>query len=1238
LCKKKNKSFYITAYFTNSMNSKVMLILGLALFVILSGCTTPVEVQVCGNGVCEPPTENQQTCSADCGVAVAGDSGTATDIGAQTNTEPTAQTSASTCDATCAQTIANYLGKPVNSPEVQKIVNASQNSIPCDEECMKKADNSQARTFNTKALDSLTIKNPGVDTLHFGSLTDNLTKSYSSYYSGCSTPAYADIDGDGNVTAIDVNSVVNAVLGDITYLSNGCTDIDGTGTVNAMDVQLAINGTLNTLPICAPFGEFCLVRNVTGRPFSHRNAYSDGTIYAEYGYTNSPTIYNNGEGSMVSGYYESTDFPAINGTAQDYLSKIISYYGLYWPSDQPIKSSIVIIQNKPVLLLVARSYGTSNVTSFVEAVWLTSKNLNKPNNYRRIVVAHVIQESGTTSNYTFDQLLAKELDPSSGLIPKYLAKFPDTLTDAGFDMSCTNTVCLNSARISNPGFESSSTSFSPWTVFGGSVGTRSIVSDQKHSGKYSLRLYNASSTSPYNVLQSASVTVKPNTSYTLKGWVKTTLTSGACQLDFYKGGVLDTPGTPLAGKTSPDATVWKEYSEIFKTPSSMTSGYVRLLQVPAIGSCWFDDISLVETNTIPPDSNQVITLYNGKSYPYNPNNTSGVYDYTVSINSSGTTLKSIQIANSRDKWNNSSSSNGPLYPTTAGQSLTGKPTKVAAFGNALATGVPGKGYAKVSFVGFDSNQATSIVEIGKVVGLPTGSIGGLKYKSADDASHTIPMAFKVAWSDTPGSFIFDGQTVWYDLNLVTGTGSDVVVGAKDLNFILKDQDFLNQLQYRVSTSGNSATFTIPSYSPFPFTKNVGDLIQGDVTYKLMRILSPNSVILAVDGSLELRRQSNTGTLIYNTNGDSTDQTYGKLYFNDNKILTGEINQTNPSRTTALLLQDSRASPGKGVYFAINPARNLGRFWFMLDAQTFGTGESILIQNNKRMDFIGTYVPLNDGIYAESIGGYNLLPYFIPKSSDFNSEARFSASNAYFVAEFSVNDILSNGQVLSQQVLTSYIDTRDGSLIGPFPNTNLAAPTSDVKYGGSPPVNLTSGNQPNYLKAAYTDNGTKFWLNDNNSVSISMPKYSLPISINVSDSIGYKSFRSPLKSGTGVELIANDLNDANTLSNLQLPSLYNKTVSIKLNNVVSTVTNSERIGIKADAKMDTSQDVKDLVTYIEGGDFFYKVKLNGNTGINLGATNFVDTGADDQIIVPFFGQEYELTEANLSTGYVQLKKI
>ncbi|MCR4335515.1 MAG: carbohydrate binding domain-containing protein [archaeon] len=142
--------------------------------------------------------------------------------------------------------------------------------------------------------------------------------------------------------------------------------------------------------------------------------------------------------------------------------------------------------------------------------------------------------------------------------------------------------------ISNNSFEASNTNYTSWAPFPASIGIIDISNTEAYSGNNSARLYNAQSDSPYNVL-TQTVSVKSNTVYKLSGYIKSNLTSGACQIDFYKAYIIDTDGIPLVNGSSN----WHRYEETFTTPN-LTSGQIRLLQVPAIGSCYFDDIQLEE--------------------------------------------------------------------------------------------------------------------------------------------------------------------------------------------------------------------------------------------------------------------------------------------------------------------------------------------------------------------------------------------------------------------------------------------------------------------------------------------------------------------------------------------------------------------------------------------------------------------------------------------------------------------
>ena len=112
-------------------------------------------------------------------------------FGGNTSLEPA--TGAANCDAACIKTITDYFDKPVDDPEIQKILTAS---IPAK--------------------------------------------------GTCSNTVLGDISGDGVVHAIDVQLVVNAML-EVGDTSNPCLDINDDGFIDAIDVQLVVNAVLGIM-------------------------------------------------------------------------------------------------------------------------------------------------------------------------------------------------------------------------------------------------------------------------------------------------------------------------------------------------------------------------------------------------------------------------------------------------------------------------------------------------------------------------------------------------------------------------------------------------------------------------------------------------------------------------------------------------------------------------------------------------------------------------------------------------------------------------------------------------------------------------------------------------------------------------------------------------------------------------------------------------------------------------------
>ncbi len=509
-----------------------------------------------------------------------------------------------------------------------------------------------------------------------------------------------------------------------------------------------------------------------------------------------------------------------------------------------------------------------------------------------------------------------------------------------------------------------------------------------------------------------------------------------------------------------------------------------------------------------------LLLYDTKGYPYDSTDTTGVYDYTVNITSSGNSLQRIKISNSREKWNNTN----PLYPTSAGQSLTGKTGSEAVFGNKLADGTLGKDFAKVAFLGWENKEEMTSIQIGKnIAGLDSTAKGGIKFKGADDTEHVIPFALELDDSETGATLLFDTKSIWFDVNY--GPSSSL---SKDINVLVSSGDLVNGRTWTVSnpsgSSDGNGTITVegigPLKAPGSNDANVYDTniyrIDG-VNYKVMDAnYSTTQVMVAVDTVLRFKKDTSSGADIYNTGGDTTDNSYGRMFADQNQVVDGNAVTLGGVPAAALGLQ---GNGDKKFYYAVYPATALNRLWVMLTADQLGSDESSVIQNNKKIAFVGTNFPTNSDFTEVALSNSNIdannfsigggaaqvIPasstsatarYYIPKDTDFNSAAAYSNSNAYFVANFVVNDAVSGGQFIA------HIDTADGGGLGPFSNTNLSGYSTDLDYNAASPLNwsLTEGTQSNYLKSGYSDAGSKASLNDGSGVTVSVPENAQKIQI------------------------------------------------------------------------------------------------------------------------------------------------
>ena len=128
--------------------------------------------------------------------------------------------------------------------------------------------------------------------------------------------------------------------------------------------------------------------------------------------------------------------------------------------------------------------------------------------------------------------------------------------------------------VANPGFESGA--LSPWTC---SAGTASVVSSPVHSGAHALSIMPTSSD---DAQCSQSVSVKPNTKYTLTAWVQGSYA--------YLG--ADVPGGTGSSTWTPSSSGFSQLSTTITTGASTSSVTVWVHGWYSQPTVYVDDVSL----------------------------------------------------------------------------------------------------------------------------------------------------------------------------------------------------------------------------------------------------------------------------------------------------------------------------------------------------------------------------------------------------------------------------------------------------------------------------------------------------------------------------------------------------------------------------------------------------------------------------------------------------------------------
>ncbi|MFH0714945.1 MAG: S-layer protein [Candidatus Diapherotrites archaeon] len=517
-----------------------------------------------------------------------------------------------------------------------------------------------------------------------------------------------------------------------------------------------------------------------------------------------------------------------------------------------------------------------------------------------------------------------------------------------------------------------------------------------------------------------------------------------------------------------------------------------------------------------------VEIYNSNGYPYDSTSTSGSKPYKAYLTSSSNKFTKIQVRNSSEYWD-VGSGNGAVYPTTAGQSLTGKTGAAAIFGQALADGTAGKDFFEIDFAGFEAKESRTSVTLGKNDGKGVSfsedsrAIGKINFRDASSNEHTLPMAIALPAANSGSSFAFDSKTGSGEIYYETNVDSSGVT--RDVNFrvfVDSNTNYINGRTWVRHTSSNVAlgdNIDINGGASQQFLDtNADDVIVADnVTYRRVGYDAATSAsVYAVDANVNFRRTSVASSDHY---GGTT------IYLNNNKVW--DMNNAGTAQPKNLSLPGNADA---NYVYVVKYDSNANRIWVLLDDQ------NIALEYTKMLIFKGTDTTETTGIDKN---------YFEPDTSywyDAIGNVRSTGDNNYMVANFQIDDP-STTTLLDANI---WLDAGDGGLIGPFTNNNLSTYSYDVAIVPAPAYNLTSGTNTSYMKGGYTDVGGKFVLNETDeSVTLSLPQNKEYIIINVVGKGAAKTSTGEVLTGKPGEIVT-----ASDGTQITLPAATSSSTTVK----------------------------------------------------------------------------------------------
>ena len=485
----------------------------------------------------------------------------------------------------------------------------------------------------------------------------------------------------------------------------------------------------------------------------------------------------------------------------------------------------------------------------------------------------------------------------------------------------------------------------------------------------------------------------------------------------------------------------------------------------------------------------VLEMYNTKGFPYDSSNTTGIYEWKVTMKYDGADsnkLESIAIVNSNKKWDD----DNPIFArvgalTTAGQNGVHEAEFLDGSEHA------GEGYASVAFDGFEQDEALTYLSIGETCGAPGGA-GCVKYTDTSGSPHEIPFYMKV--SDNPtSSFVFDTKTIYYkasrtavDFNVggacAAGIGtvaSPCTSSAVALNGInVAIENNLDNMD--VITIGGETGYAGSGVADINLFTGMFVDVNG-VTYSVKdenANTDGNIVTFTADGNV----QFSTAAISSSTDSDFIDGSSGTAnfhntwYYDDANISSGSQGPffANPVQLTGANSQTFN--------YSLFVTETYGHVWLLLAETT-----NFATQYSQDVNIVGTDTDLN---FLSQIGGRlpaavenqsrtDMNPFYLPDDIELGGD---TTDNDFYVAVFSVETDGNNTTMYDAFV---YVETASDELLA-LPNNNLTGYGTDVNYNMyRPATGLTGSNGEReqwhlrtdtpslYMQKAYDDFGSKY---------------------------------------------------------------------------------------------------------------------------------------------------------------------